>query len=230
MRKYMNLKDIFLKYRHILFILYFPIYMKCFVWLEAREDVPFTDIHCFVDDWIPFAEIFTIPYLLWFVYVAAVLIFLFFQKNHLEDYYRCVITLILGMSTCLFIYLIFPNEQNMRPNLTALGHQNVFTDIIQFIYDSDTKTNVLPSIHVYNAVAIHVSFATSHTFRNRRGWRMASMILCSLICLSTMFLKQHSFLDAVTAFLLYYLYAYLIYLWIPRWQRKRSAEKKSNNA
>ena len=174
----MNIKTIFQKYKHILFILYFPVYMNCFLWLEAREDIPFTDIHCFLDDWIPFAEIFTIPYLLWFVYVAAVLVFLFFQKNHLEDYYRCVITLIMGMSTCLFIYLIFPNEQNMRPDLTTLGHRNILTDIIQVIYNSDTKTNVLPSIHVYNAVAIHVAFATSHSFRERRGWHCVPLSAC----------------------------------------------------
>lgn len=196
--------------------------MNCFLWLEARNDIPFTDIHCFVDDYIPFAELFTIPYLLWFFYVPAVLIFLFFQREHLEDYYRCVVTLILGMSTCLFIYLIFPNEQNLRPDLTALGKQNLFTYIIQVIYNSDTKTNVLPSIHVYNAVAIHVALVTSHKFRGRKGWRMASLILCSLICLSTMFLKQHSFLDVATAFLLYFLYACLTYLWIPGWRKRKS--------
>lgn len=202
--------------------------MKCFIWLEARDSIPFTDIHCFVDDWIPFQELFTIPYLLWFVYVVAVLIFLFFQKKHLEDYYRCAITLILGMSTCLFIYFIFPNEQNLRPDLSTLGRSNIFTDIIQIIYDSDTKTNVLPSIHVFNAVTIHVAFATSHTFRKRRGWRMASLVLCCLICLSTMFLKQHSFLDVAAAFLLYFVYAYLVYLWFPAWRRKRRAKKREN--
>ena len=201
--------------------------MKCFIWLEARDDIPFTDIHCFVDDYIPFQELFTIPYLLWFAYVVVVLIFLFFQIDHLEDYYRCAITLILGMSTCLFIYLIFPNEQNLRPNLDTLGRRNILTDIIQIIYSSDTKTNVLPSIHVYNAVAIHVAFATSHSFRNRKTWRMASLILCCLICLSTMFLKQHSFLDVVTAFLLYFIYAWLIYLYIPAWRKKRKTRKTS---
>lgn len=218
----MNLKTILKNNKHLLFILYFPIYMYCFTWLEARTDVAFTDIHCFIDDWIPFCEYFTIPYLLWFLYVAVVLIYLYLQKDHLEDYYRCVITLILGMSTCLLIYFLFPNEQNMRPNLAELGRSNIFTKIIQIIYDSDTKTNVLPSIHVYNSIAIHVGFATSHNFRDKKGWRLASLLLCSLICLATMFLKQHSLLDAVAALILYLIYAFFIYQFIPGRKRKEN--------
>ena len=206
--------------KHILFIIYFPIYLYCFCWLEARDDVSFTNIHCIVDDWIPFMEIFIIPYLLWFLYVVVVLLYLFLQKQHLEDYYHCVIVLILGMSTCLLVYYLFPNAQNMRP--TEFAHSNIFIDIISFIYRSDTDTNVLPSIHVFNAVAIHGAFSTSYYFRKRRGWKVASLILCILICLSTMFLKQHSFLDVISAVVLYVLYYELIYHLLPRlWQRHK---------
>lgn len=215
----MNWKEFFMKNKHFLFIIYLPIYMYCFAWLEARDDVPFTDIHCFVDDWIPFCELFIIPYLLWFLYVVVVLLFLFLQRRHLEDYYCCVITLILGMSTCLLVYYLFPNAQSMRP--AEFAHSNIFTDIIGFIYSSDTDTNVLPSIHVYNSVAIHVAFSESHYFKNRKGWHIASLILCTLICLSTMFLKQHSFLDVITAIMLYGVYYVLVYQIIPGKFEKR---------
>ena len=210
----MNFKTFFKKNKHILFLLYLPVYLFCFTWLEARNNISFTNIHCIIDDWIPFCEIFIIPYLLWFLYVAVVIIYLYFQKEHLEDYYRCVVALILGMSTCLFVYLIFPNAQNMRP--TEFAHPNIFTDIISFIYASDTDTNVLPSIHVYNSIAIHVAFATSHGFKNRKKWRFSSLVLCTLICLSTMFLKQHSFLDVVTAIALYAVYYVIIYRLLPK--------------
>lgn len=220
----MKLKTFFKNNKHALFILYFPIYLFCFAWLEARNDLSFTNIHCFIDDWIPFCEVFIIPYLLWFLYVVVVLIYLYLQRNHLEDYYKCVITLILGMSTCLFVYLIFPNAQNMRP--TEFANPNIFTDIISFIYASDTDTNVLPSIHVYNSIAIHVGFATSHGFRNRKGWKLASLILCILICLSTMFLKQHSCLDAITAFMLYVVYYALVYKLLPKYYAKKKDIKK----
>lgn len=210
----MKLKNFLKNNKHALFILYLPIYLYCFAWLEARNNIPFTNIHCIVDDWIPFCEIFIIPYLLWFLYVVVVVIYLYFQKDHLEDYYRCSITLTLGMSTCLLVYLLFPNAQNMRP--TEFANPNIFTDIISFIYASDTDTNVLPSIHVYNAIAIHVAFATSYRFQSRKGWKLASLILCTLICLSTMFLKQHSFLDVITAIGLYAIYYILVYKLIPK--------------
>lgn len=224
----MNLKEILTRNKHILFILYCPIYLYCFQWLEARNNVAFKDIHCTIDDWIPFCEIFVIPYLLWFFYVAAVVVYLYFQREHLEDYYHCVTMLILGMSTCLLIYYLFPNEQNLRP--TEFAHENIFTNIIQFIYASDTNTNVLPSIHVYNSITIHVAFAGSHHFRKKHGWRIASLVLCSLICLSTMFLKQHSFLDVITGFALFVVYSALVYKIIPalRFKRKQTSSLCNN--
>lgn len=216
----MNWKDFYKQNKHFLFIFYLPVYLYCFAWLEAREDVSFTIIHCFVDDLIPFCEIFIIPYLLWFFYVAAVLLFLALQREHLEDFYRCAVTLMLGMSTCLLIYYLFPNAQNMRP--TEFANNNIFTDIIGFIYSSDTDTNVLPSIHVYNSIAIHVAFAGSYQFKNRKGWRLASLILCTLICLSTMFLKQHSFIDVITAIMLYMVYYAVVYHLYPEWKDRKS--------
>ncbi|MCD7825721.1 MAG: phosphatase PAP2 family protein [Clostridiaceae bacterium] len=218
----MKIINLMKKYKHIVLILYLPIYLYCFAWLEKRDDVPFTTIHCFIDDWIPFCEVFIIPYLLWFVYVVAVLLFLFFQTDHLEDYYRCAGMLILGMSTCLLIYYIFPNAQNMRPD--GFARSNVFTDIMSFVYAADTDTNVLPSIHVYNAIVIHMGFSTSHRFREKPGWKYASLTLCVLICLSTMFLKQHSVLDVISAILLFGLYYALVCSVIPDWRRRHNGK------
>ena len=70
--------------------------MYCFLWLEARTDLSFTNIHCAIDDMIPFMEIFIIPYLLWFLYVVVIILYLFFQTDYLEDFYKCVFTLMLG--------------------------------------------------------------------------------------------------------------------------------------
>ena len=220
------LRTFFKNNKHILFVLYLPIYMYCFGWLEARNNVSFTPIQCFIDDIIPFNEIFVIPYVMWFLYVGVVIVYLFFQKKHLEDYYHCIITLILGMSTCLFVYYIFPNEQNLRPETFA--HSNVLTDIVGFIYASDTHTNVLPSIHVFNSIAIHVALATSPKAKKIKWIRYGSLALCSLICLSTMFLKQHSFLDVVTALALYMVYSSLVYKWIPKMLQKRKNEHKED--
>ena len=60
----MNWKQFIYRYKHIFVALYFPVYMVWFVWLEARVDVPFTYIHCAIDDYIPFCEYFIIPFIM----------------------------------------------------------------------------------------------------------------------------------------------------------------------
>ena len=204
-----KLKSILFKYKHAIIILYIPIYLFWFMYLEKRTDVEFTYIHCFIDDYIPFCEIFIIPYLIWFLYVAATLVFLFFQTKHLDDFYRCAAILLLGMTTSLIIYTIFPNAQNMRPH--TFERDNIFTQIISVLYATDTDTNVCPSIHVFNAVAINVAISKSWYFKDKRAVRIGSNILCVLICMSTLLLKQHSFIDLVCALLLYLFYYVIIY-------------------
>lgn len=204
----MKIKDFLWKYKHALVVLYFPIYMLWFVTLENRVDVNFKNIHCIADDWIPFCEFFIIPYLLWFFYVLCTLVFLFFQLDHLENFYHTILVLMIGMTTCLFIYTIFPNAQNMRP--TTFTRENIFTQIITVLYRTDTDTNVLPSIHVYNSLAIHAGICRLAEQKHRKWLCYASLILCIAICLSTMFLKQHSFLDVATAVLLYFLVEYIV--------------------
>ncbi len=208
-----KLKQLLFKYKHAIIILYFPIYMVWFILLEQRNDVKFKEVHCIVDDWIPFCEVFIIPYLLWFVYVAVSLIFLFFQTKYIDDFYRCATILVMGMTTSLIIYTFFPNAQNMRP--TIFERENIFTKIISIVYAADTDTNVCPSIHVYNSIAIHIAIAHSRYFQDKRWIKNSSLILCILICLSTLFLKQHSFVDLVCAVALYIFYYIIIYRPIP---------------
>ena len=205
----MNWKQFIYRYKHIFVALYFPVYMVWFMWLEARDDVPFTYIHCAIDDYIPFCEYFIIPYLLWFVYVFATLALLFFDLKHLENYYQTIATLIIGMTASLLIYTLFPNAQNMRP--TQFTHDNIFTQVISMLYATDTDTNVLPSIHVFNSLAVHMSLTNCEALRDHKGVRYGSLVLTLLIIMSTMFLKQHSVIDVccgATLALFGYLFLY----------------------
>ena len=64
--------ETFKRLRHELIIpLYGIIYMIWFAFLEKTVIIPEYIIHSGLDDLIPFIEIFVIPYLLWFVYVAV---------------------------------------------------------------------------------------------------------------------------------------------------------------
>ena len=55
------------KYRHAALLLYFFPYMMWFGWLQQNTR-PVVWVCSWIDGYIPFLEIFVIPYLIWFFY------------------------------------------------------------------------------------------------------------------------------------------------------------------
>lgn len=192
-----NMKKFYLKYKHgIPLIVYGIIYLSWFSYLEKTVTRNYTVIHMAVDDYIPFCEVFIIPYLLWFAYVALV-VFYFFFKNK-EDYYKTCTFLFTGMTIFLIISTLFPNGQHLRP--FEMPRENIFTNMVASLYRTDTPTNLWPSIHVYNSLGAFFAISRSKEFMNKKGIKIASFLLSVSIVLSTMFLKQHSAFDVLTAF------------------------------
>ena len=204
-----KLKQFLFKYKHAIIILYLPIYMVWFVLLEKRTDVKFSEIHCIVDDFIPFCEIFIIPYLLWFVYVPAVLAYLFFQLQNKKEFYQYCIFLFTGMTLFLIISTIYPNGHLLRP--ASFERHNIFTFAVSILYRADTATNIFPSLHVYNSIAAHIAVANNQKLGKNPWIRGGSFLLMAAIILSTMFLKQHSVLDVISGILLGVLMEQLVY-------------------
>ena len=99
----------------------------------------------------------------------------------------------MGMTVFLIVSYVYPNAQHIRP--TEFPRDNIFTDIVKWLYSTDTPTNILPSIHVFNSLAIHMSLTNCETLRNKKFIKAASFTLTALIIMSTMFLKQHSVID-----------------------------------
>ena len=179
---------------------YLIFYLLGFFILEHAGHRHYHVIHSVIDDMIPFNEYFIIPYYLWFAYVAiGVLWFVFGCKKHLE-YYKMCSALAIGMTFFLVVSCVFPNCQDLRP--TEFLHHNVFTDMVQKLYRTDTSTNVLPSIHVFNSLIIFFALNSSEQLRKHRLIRLGALILTILIILSTMFLKQHSVVDVSMGILL----------------------------
>lgn len=194
-----NAKRLFVKYKHAIpLILYGIIYLAWFSWLERKVTGHYRIIHMAADDYIPFCEAFVVPYFLWFLYVAAV-VFYFFFKNK-TDYYKTCTFLFTGMTVFLIISTLWPNGHHLRP--LVMPRDNVFTRWVEMLYHIDTATNLWPSIHVYNSLGAHFAIIHSKEFENKKGIRIGSLLLASSIILSTMFLKQHSVFDVLTAFVM----------------------------
>ena len=104
------------------------------------------------------------------------------------------------MTVFLVISTLYPNGHNLRPYYFT--HHNMFTALCEWLYSTDTPTNLFPSIHVYNSLGIHFAVMHSSYFKDKKHVQHASLVLCVLIILSTMFIKQHSVFDVSTAFML----------------------------
>lgn len=83
--------------------------------------------------------------------------------------------------------------------------------LLNTIYASDTPTNVFPSIHVYNSLAVHIALHRSEWFQKHKAFDIASLILCVSICMSTVLLKQHSITDVIGASILMAVMYTLVY-------------------
>lgn len=166
------------------------IYLPWFLWLE-KNVVTYHEIYSPLDDLIPFCEYFIIPYLLWFLYVPAVMVFLLFDSR--TDFYKASAFLFIGMSICLLICTIWPNGQNLR--VTVDPTKNVFCWLTNLIYTTDTHTNVFPSIHVFNSIGIHIALCHNSKLGKIKPLVICSGILMVSICAATVFLKQHSVVD-----------------------------------
>ena len=190
-----KVKSLYRKYRHgIPLVSYMVIYLVWFAWLEERNQKGYQVIHVSVDDYIPFCELFVIPYFLWFLYVAAVVLFLFFRNK--QECYRSCIFLFTGMTIFLVISTLWPNGHHLR--LTEMPRDNILTQAVAFLWKTDTPTNLWPSIHVYNSLGAHFAIVHSAELKGKKGLKIASGILAVSIILSTMFIKQHSVFDVVT--------------------------------
>lgn len=186
-------------------LLYLVVYLNWFFYIENHKFSHYTMIHTVLDDYIPFVEVFIVPYYMWFFYVVIVLAIMLLALD-LSDFYKCFIFLATGMTIFLIISTLWPNMQNLRP--VVMPRDNIFTRMVLAIYRTDTSSNLWPSIHVYNSIGIMI--AIQHSPRFNKVATVIGHIIGVSIILSTMFVKQHSVYDVVTAFIMAIIF-YLLY-------------------
>jgi len=189
-------------------------YVVVFRLLEARV-VDFHVIHMWLDDVIPFCEYFIVPYYLWFPYVGATAIyFVAFNKEKSEND-KFFISFAMGSALFIVLSAVYPNIQELRPTLTG---ENIFERMVMYLYQTDTPTNILPSLHVYNTVVSYIAIVKNKGCRKHKSVIIGAGILSLSIILATMFLKQHSAVDVIMA-LICNVICYIFVYWVP--ERKK---------
>lgn len=188
------------RYRHVWLLLFWAAYGIAFALVELWENRNWTVVYWpGVDDAIPFCEWFLIPYMFWFVFLVGMIAFTFFFD--VTAFCKTMYFIMITYTVTLVVYLIWPTAQELRPDIASLGRDNILTRFMADFYEFDTNTNVCPSIHVLGSIA--VLFGSWHCkYFKSVLWQIFFWVWTVLICLSTVFLKQHSAVDVPPAILL----------------------------
>ncbi len=183
-------------------IVYFVLYFLTENLIPAEKCTP---VHMFLDDWIPFREWFILPYVFW--YGLIVFSLLYFALYDIKAFRQLSTFIIITQLTAMVIYIAFPNRQDLRPEV--FPRDNFFTVCIGLLYKLDTNTGVCPSLHVAYSIGIASVWLKQREVRLR--WKIFVVVAVILICLSTMFIKQHSALDFFAALPVCLLAEYLVF-------------------
>lgn len=162
-------------------------------------------VHIPLDDVIPFCEWFVIPYVSW--YFLIVLSLGYFALYNIDSFKRLSKYIIITQVIAMAIYIVFPSRQDLRP--AEFPRQNLLSGMIGLLYAFDTNTGVCPSLHVgysLGIVSVWLKEKDVHPV-----WKITVVVWVILICLSIMFIKQHSALDLFAALPMCLLAELLVY-------------------
>jgi membrane-associated phospholipid phosphatase len=151
-----------------------------------------------VDEWIPFVDVFIIPYIIWYPFIFLTLAYICWKDR--LTYWKTLTTMLLAMLACYFIYFVFQTHVP-RPELQGEGF---FTTLVKVIYANDEPYNAFPSIHSLTSFLMLYGIMKAKNI-NKKVVATIS-ITAILIIISTLFVKQHVILDAISAILLGYIF------------------------
>lgn len=190
-------------------------YLILFFGLNVTSE-PRYIIHSPLDDMIPFVEWFAVPYVLWFAaFPGGLLLYLLVDK---QDFFDLCFVIFGGALVSFVIYFFWPTGLELRP--TEVGN-GLLCRLMQLIWLIDPPNNVCPSLHC--SISAAIALVTLGSAKMRRHPLVSALIvlLMVLICLSTVFVKQHSVLDVAAGVGLSLL------LWLPLWLRCRQRGGKA---
>ena len=150
-------------------------------------------VHMFLDDLIPFHEGFLIPYVGW--YGLIVFSLGYFLLYDVDSFKRLQTYIIITQVLAMAAYILFPTRQDLRPEV--FPRDNFLTRCVAFLYRMDTNTGVCPSLHV--AYSLGIASVWTKKREIHAFWKGCVVVAVVLICLSTMFIKQHSAVDFFAA-------------------------------
>ena len=145
------------------------------------------DLSIGLDNIIPFVPFFILFYIL--AYAQWVFSYIHHSKQNESLCYQLVSANIIAKAIAGVFFIVLPAEIQL-PEINGNGLWDTLT---QFIYHADTPRTLFPSLHCLES---WMCFRTAMYVTNKPKWYVpAQGILTILIFASTVFVKQHFFVD-----------------------------------
>ena len=143
---------------------------------------------------IPFCAAFVIPYLSWFLCIFAVSLGLL--RHDVRVFRRFMLYMIFTYTLAGLVFLIYPTCFPGRPD--PVPGSGALSRLVRLVYRLDPPHNVAPSEHVIVAAGMTAAVFQADRLR-RPAFSVPFAALQLLICMSIVFVKQHSALDILGA-------------------------------
>lgn len=143
-----------------------------------------------IDRSIPFVRQFVLAYVVWYPMVP--LVFLYICVKDKENYCRMIISFAFSLIICYIIFFFF---QTTVPRPVVTGN-DLCSNLVKLIYSIDNPYNCFPSIHV-----MVCALMIEGIWKTRNKSNVVAVIVTVIgisVMLSTVFIKQHVFLDGVS--------------------------------
>lgn len=182
------------EFAHLKLLLGWVVYFILYFLTENL--IPIEKCHpmwCKLDDIFKFNEYFVIPYVFW--YVLVVISLGWFALYNIEGFKNLSKYIMITQAVAMVCYIVYPTRQDLRPEV--FENENFFTWVLSIIYKFDTNTGVCPSLHC--AYSFGIASVWLKEKSAWKWWKVFIFVVVILICLSTMFVKQHSAVDVIAA-------------------------------
>jgi membrane-associated phospholipid phosphatase len=173
----------------IFFLTIIALYLGIYRLVQTMNPVGF-NLAIALDKHIPLIPEFAVIYLL---YIPMIIFVFAFYWNDYKAYRSMSLTLIAVISIAIMIYSVFQTEV-LRP---IIASTDFFTRLTNTIYKYDMPNNTFPSLHVALTSTI-----SAFVYEKDTKVGMVLIPLAFFIILSTMFIKQHVFLDIIGGLML----------------------------
>ncbi len=147
----------------------------------------------FIDKLIPRTTYFIYPYIYWYVMLIKVPLVLGIKDDKLFKKY--LNSVYISLVIALIIFIVYPTIME-REVLTI----NTFSDkLLSLVHIVSTPTKCIPSMHV--VLSTLFIFSTNYSNKLSKTYKIIITIISVLIIISTLFTKQHYFIDVITGIL-----------------------------